>query len=82
MSYGRHSRFRPQRRFRHQRRFNPAKALIALLTLAVVAGLIYGGFHLLFGENGLFNGQGKTPLVSGGTLGGTGATDPTADTMG
>ena len=79
MSYGRHSRFRPQRRFRHQRRFNPAKALIALLTLAVVAGLAYGGFHLLFGENGLFTGQGKSPLASVGTQGGTGTADPTAD---
>ena len=79
MSYGRQNRFKPQHRFRRQRRFNPAKALIALLTLAVVAGLAYGGFRLLFGENGLFHEPGKTPLASGGTQGGTGAADPTAE---
>jgi hypothetical protein len=58
MSYKRHA------RYRSRRRFNPAKALVALLTLAIAAGLLYGGFRLLFGEKGLLN---RSAAASPGT---------------
>ena len=60
MSYRRHT------RYRSSRRFNPAKGFVALLTLAIVAGLLYGGFRLLFGENGLLN---RTAIAADGGSG-------------
>lgn len=60
MSYRRHT------RYRSSRRFNPAKGLVALLTLAIVAALLYGGFRLLFGENGLLN---RTAIAADGGAG-------------
>ena len=78
MSYKRHA------RYRSRRRFNPAKALVALLTLAIAAGLLYGGFQLLFGNNGLLNrsaAANPNPTASGSTGNNGTSSDGNADSQ-
>ncbi len=46
--------YRRTTRYRRRRRFNPAKGVVALLTLAVVAALLFFAGRALFGKQGLF----------------------------